>query len=483
MGRSCWKNGLVALALALPASLPAQEASPEVSRSEVSRSEVSRPEVSRSELSRTELSRAEVSRPELPRPEGSRPEVSRPGSGPSEGVPGAVSRTGTLPAEASPSPKSMMERVSEVLGLPPLRPVVPRRLPQIELRAEARDSLSLFHPKAWLLSRQAMLKMMGLLPDGFDLRNAMLDRYPREVVGLYDAHEGQLLINRDLEPEIQDEILVHELVHALQDQHFKLEQLIPEGMEDEDRARAVRAVVEGQAVRVASRFSGSSHERVLAKRNTPVPEPTPEVLALLGPHAPAVSPGALRSGGTQLYQAGATFLEAFERRFGSGSAVFFAMPASTEQLIHFDCYLSHEKPVAVTLKELPFKVAHQWKLIDEMTLGELNVAFWLGEPPGSPTASGWGGDRLAGFQADNGRTMTAWRTVWDTEEDAIEFQQAARDRIRHRFPTARFVRQLPNGFLLATDVDAHGVVRLGSEVRVINGADADDIEALLGEAW
>ena len=68
-----------------------------------------------------------------------------------------------------------------------------------------------------------MLKKFGLLDRDFDLKPFMLALLKEQIAGYYDSKTKTVYMLDWVDPETQKQVLVHELTHALQDQHTDLE--------------------------------------------------------------------------------------------------------------------------------------------------------------------------------------------------------------------------------------------------------------------
>jgi hypothetical protein len=104
--------------------------------------------------------------------------------------------------------------------------------------------------------------MTGVYPPGMDLKGETLKLLHSQVAGFYDPHRKQMVLvegtvdigfwnsaagfvtRRDLVGEM---VLAHELTHALQDQHFQIEQKLNKVKDNDDRDLALKAVAEGDA--------------------------------------------------------------------------------------------------------------------------------------------------------------------------------------------------------------------------------------------
>jgi hypothetical protein len=120
---------------------------------------------------------------------------------------------------------------------------------------------------------------LGLVPAGLDIARVVEELLEQELVGYYDTSRKRLVLRDDLAATLiessarpqrgaVEETLVHELVHALQDQNLDLAQRL-QSKRSTDQENAYAAVVEGDAQLVAYAFAGAArglHED---------PDPTP----------------------------------------------------------------------------------------------------------------------------------------------------------------------------------------------------------------
>ena len=87
-------------------------------------------------------------------------------------------------------------------------------------------------------------KQLGMLPDSMDLRQFLLDLLTEQVAGYYDPATKVLYVVEGGSPDITSVTIGHELVHALQDQHFPLDSA--QALKgDNDRQVALQAAAAG----------------------------------------------------------------------------------------------------------------------------------------------------------------------------------------------------------------------------------------------
>ncbi len=284
---------------------------------------------------------------------------------------------------------------------------------------------------------------LGLLDAEEDLRSMFAGVLGEQVIGYYDPDTGRLVIRDDVMaglagsfgPEQAQEaslVLVHELVHALQDQRLGLgESYQKERTADADNA--FRAVVEGDATLAML-------AEALRQQGIPLSAATAgiqqmgdyvDLNALVRGEKLDDAPAILRVTLVAPYLRGLQFAAAVQGR-GGWPAVNNAHrrpPATTEQVLHPDKYFAREPGEAIGIPKNEALVAAGFDRIEEDTLGELELSVYLGQGRASGTderaAAGWAGDRLVVYRR-NEKTAVIWWTSWDSELDAREAFAAAR---------------------------------------------------------
>ncbi|MCA9322531.1 MAG: hypothetical protein KDB53_17445, partial [Planctomycetes bacterium] len=147
--------------------------------------------------------------------------------------------------------REIEKQVAKLRGLEFLHPTQIGVHDREELRRFLVDEMSRELPKEALLDQQRAMILLGLLPEGTQLESLILDLLSEQVAGFYDPKKKALFLIELAEGDAAGEKLQritmsHELVHALQDQHFDLEKLLAIE-DDDDRVTAVKSVIEGDA--------------------------------------------------------------------------------------------------------------------------------------------------------------------------------------------------------------------------------------------
>jgi hypothetical protein len=206
--------------------------------------------------------------------------------------------------------------------------------------------------------------------------------------------------------------LVHELTHALQDQHFELHRPALDDADDES-GQAFSGLVEGDASRIEDLYRDSlSNAEIKAAEREQVEQ---SAAAFLGIDIPRVLVQII----VFPYLVGPDFVDALLGAEPGRLDVAFAEPPTTsEHLIHPERFLAGEGSVTVT------PPAADGEVIDEGVLGELGLRLMFGGGPGADVAAnGWGGDWYVAWD-DGDVTCVRADLVMDSPTDAAELRDA-----------------------------------------------------------
>lgn len=269
--------------------------------------------------------------------------------------------------------------------------------------------------------------LMGLLDPEVDLVRMLIELESTQVAGFYRWEENVLYVIGDgeiLDP-MEELTFAHEYLHALQDQHYGLEQI--EDVGDDDQSMAFRSLAEGEATQFTIKYLQTylTEFEALAVVNS---SSQPQL-------AGTSTPGILERMQIYPYEIGLDFVEVvapggywpnIEKTYGDP-------PASTEQILHPEKYKDEERdePQTVQLLEALSVLTTTWTVLDNEVGGELWTREYLGEyvapDLAAVAAAGWDGDRYLLLEhPDDGRDILIWQTVWDSTDDAWEFVTAHR---------------------------------------------------------
>jgi hypothetical protein len=307
------------------------------------------------------------------------------------------------------------------------------------------------------------LAVLGLIEDGPQALDRLVDFYASQVVAFYDpaprrffvvqGAEGQVSGAAEMAGLAQGLIYSHELMHALQDETLKLDARTRALKDNSDRSFALQCLLEGEATLVMIRVAmkdipgaGAEAEEELApllsagsleRANVPKDVPAYFVDQLFFPYAE-----------------GMAYVRAGFKKGGwpEVDRLWRNPPESSSEILHGAPY---PPPVEGLLPANPSALFPGQRLVYMDTLGEWTLRFLLGralsQEDAARAATGWRGDRIA-FVASGDRMGYLWRIRFDDGLSAQRFEAALR--------RARAVRPVPS---------AETIRRSGKDVVVAAG--------------
>ncbi len=268
------------------------------------------------------------------------------------------------------------------------------------------------------------------------------------VLGFYSSSRNAIVLISENRSNLQvnEGTLVHELVHALQDQRFNLSRY---DARTRDGANAESGLIEGDASLVEFRYQNRCQEG------------GPWNGTCLSP-PDSGSSGSLANIGTyfvkfQPYSDGPAFITTLYQQGGweAVNAAYEDPPESSAQVIHPEKY-PEQTPRNVTIED---RQSEDWERVrppNRPDYGEVGEAAltsmlvfplydsdgqariispddWLNRTQGGEISdfdplnydneftAGWAGDRLHVYENEANETAYVWRLVWETPRDAEEF--------------------------------------------------------------
>ena len=299
--------------------------------------------------------------------------------------------------------------------------------------------------------------LLGLVDEGLDLRSLLLDLYTEQVAGFYEPDSTALFVMDDQPRDALEGLLLHELVHAVQDQTVDLEAITSRDRGN-DRAAAAHAAIEGHATLVMLEFM---MERMTGEAVdlAEVPGLAQQLLPALDDMSaqfPALAgaPDIIKRSLLFPYVHGAGFVQELWEMEGRVAPFGPYLPTSTEQVMAGDL---EDTPLAVTLKVTGGRVVHS------DVLGRLEVEVLVEAHLGAEArslAEGWGGDRFALILPNEvGPEVLVWVSLWDDEASRDEFRRAFEPVLQSLGPPAALETVAPGGRpgLMLTIGDVNGL--------------------------
>ncbi|HVS88427.1 MAG TPA: hypothetical protein VHF01_09435 [Candidatus Acidoferrum sp.] len=391
-------------------------------------------------------------------------------------APPATGADGTANAEFAAAADEVLEQMSEITGLKLRTPLKKSLRSREEIRAYVIKQMDEDKNPAERYAGQRSAEAFGLIPKGFDLDTFMVDLLTEQIAGLYDPKAHEFYIADWIPLADQRMVMAHELTHALEDQHFQIEDWVKAARPNDDAELAREAVLEGSAMAAMVDFllrgTGSS------LRDLPDFDPSMLVGDLADSPTLQKAPRFIKDTLIFPYFAGLNFSTAILKPSGwSGlPGVFAKPPVSTQQILHPALYRSGKMATHVTLPSMEKLMGADWSKLEENTLGEFGwvevLKQFLGDERAKPLSEAWDGDRYAVYeQKQTKRVLLVTRLRLTSEQVAIRFfgQYSEALEKKHDGRTNLFGR--PNFFSFDTPGGGVFLNCVGAECITLEGGD------------
>jgi hypothetical protein len=330
------------------------------------------------------------------------------------------------------SDPALRARVAELLpvlaeraGMELTRPIRAERRSREELESYLQYKLDQELPPEEARVRARTYALLGVVDEGLDLRELFLSVYTEQVAGFYDPDSTALFVMNDMPVEMLETVLVHELVHAVQDQTADLDSITAK-VRGNDRQIAAQSAIEGHAtlVMLEHMAAGLRGEPVDLSTLPDLSQAIRPALEAMRDQYPALAsaPMVIQESLLFPYIEGASFMAArWQEAEGRPVPFGAALPQSTEQILNPGrAPLADEDPPT----ELELSLGGDLEVAYLNTLGQMEVGILLEELLGEGNrelAQGWDGDRVALLEAAEGGDGLLWASVWDTQEQRDAF--------------------------------------------------------------
>src|SRR2546423_447344 len=390
----------------------------------------------------------------------------------------------------------VLKTVSRMRELEIKEPVKSAFKPRDEIEQSIIRALDESPPPAEFDASQKTLVKLGLVPGNFRLRDYVVKLLREQVAGFYEPKTKEFYLAAWLPLAEQKKVMAHELMHALQDQHFNLRRFEKWPKGDADAELAAHALVEGEATLIMILYDleqSGLHGIDITKIDSLTERLLDNDAEASDPNYPVLTaaPRVLRENLQFPYIYGAGFTQAVLK---SGAwrgldAAYTTLPASSEQIMHPEKYLAHEMPVKVALADLAATLGKGWKRADQDVNGEFGYFVILSEflPKfrARAAAAGWGGDAYAFYENSAGGTSALVQyTTWDTPADAREFFAAYSERSEQRYKLKHDAADKATRRVYETSEGLVSIELRDKDVMMIEGAQSrEQLARLEARLW
>ena len=325
--------------------------------------------------------------------------------------------------------RKLTAEIADITGLAVKRPVPFEMISRSAWKQWVSDEITRTVKPEEIRIEELVLKRFGLIPADYDLRQATVDLLGEQAAAVYDHRRKRMLfVEGAAEGSMEEAVLIHELSHAVADQHFDMKRFLEKGPKSDEAQAARMAVVEGQAMWIMLESQMRKTGATLKGNSAAIDIMLPNMGKLAADAYPVFTKAPLYLRETLLfpYTAGLLFQQAvLEKNGKSGFAdVLRNPPASTQQIIHPDKYFSataQTRPAVPPMANL--------KEFDKLTsgsIGELDFKIllqqYVGEPESraiSPKLRGGLFDLLE--HKKEKYAVLRWSAEWDSPETARAF--------------------------------------------------------------
>jgi hypothetical protein len=373
--------------------------------------------------------------------------------------------------------KEQIALITEITGLEARKPVPVETLSREAWKRWVDEQVKQQSKPEEIRHDEILLKMFGLVPRDFDLRKTTVDLLGEQAAAVYDHRRKRMIFVEGAETAgMEDSVLIHELSHAVADQHFDMGRFLDKGPKSDEQQFARLAVVEGQAMWIMTEAMLKRMGQTLAGNGKALESMLPAMGQMAASQYPVFSSAPLYMRETLLfpYSGGMVFQQSVVERMGKAAfrEVLRNPPVSTQQILHPDKYFAGVRPSAVTLPAAP---ARGLRRLSAGDLGEFDLLLLLREGGMEEQAArrlsaGWRGGAYELLESREGkRPLLRWALALDGEETASAVLAGYRGLLEKKSGGARFSPS--KGFEAVGQNDDGGfrVERQGSALTGLEG--------------
>ena len=405
----------------------------------------------------------------------------------------------------------MAKQVEEYRGLQFKRPFMRRLIHRDDVKKFMRRDMEREMPKEEADAMMRVMAEFGLVAPGTDLFDMFEGFMEAGAAAFYKPNTGTFYLIEGKNDRGDRPIVFHELVHALEDQHFDLTTMQRAFDGNSDASMGIKGLIEGSAERLTDMYGKENPEDVAAMMRA---QATPEMMQRQMRMMQSVPTFLIAAMGLYPYKNGSAWLQAVGvERNEQLDRLFAEPPISTEQVLH-PAKSGRDYPHAVAAPVIAPILGDGWESLDDDVMGELFCGLLLATNRWNPqlknnmpvmmnvldmrtqgvgfkgeiakAAEGWAGDRYtAAIDRANDRVVVAWSSIWDSEEDAREFAEfyASLTAMRAEGGRKPVEVALPARLPRESDGSVSVVEVQARRVAIVLGAPAEHVDALVAATW
>ncbi len=354
----------------------------------------------------------------------------------------AVSASGQAEEAACTVAAAALEQAKKIRGLEKRSQVPCLVSDKAQVAKFLRETIATKLPPNKIEMEQLVYRTLGVVPDDYDYANGIIELYASQIGGYYDPEKKHFIMAAWMPAALQVSVAVHELTHALQDQHFDLEKMMDPKLENGDKLLAIAALVEGDATAVMTDYARALAGQVPLRQESNIDGLLLQQVLAGSAGGFEKTPEALRMLLLFPYTSGLRFVHRLlvEGGYPAVDRAFRNPPASSREILHPEVYLTPKIPSNLpSVEELDRGGSAEKELYTDV-IGEFGISAILGaglkrKNEATTAAAGWLGDRVAVYPTSSTEKLVAWKTRWESERDAQEFAEAYGRFIEARYST------------------------------------------------
>lgn len=331
----------------------------------------------------------------------------------------------------------MIGDVERIMGLKALAPIPRSLLTREQIHELVSGRMSEESSSDDISNEERFLELFGFVDKQFDLAQEVVNTLTEQATALYDYKTKQLYLSTWTPEDMQEFALVHELAHAIADQHFDLGKYVDKSKSaDGDLARS--AVIEGQASWVMTEWVMLQTGRSL-RENGMLAAAAAGASRFEVAEYPVFSsqPLYIREAMLFPYTEGMIFQQKVIERYGQQGfeRVFRTAPASTQQVLDAESYFTQRVP---SEPKLPRFKLRGFKRASRGDVGQFDHAVLLeqhiDEKESARIAPLWRGGRYEIWSnADDSRAVLRYASDWADADAARTYFDAYRRILRSKW--------------------------------------------------
>lgn len=269
---------------------------------------------------------------------------------------------------------------------------------------------------------EKILSFFNLIEEDESYVQKAKELYGEQAAAFYNPKDNTLKLIKDLDEDnlLVKSALVHELMHALQDEKIDIFKEMEKRKKNYDSLMALQSFLEGEAILInfismsEINYENKEEIEILKENSLYLFEDFEKFL-------PSYD-NFLAYEMVLPYLTGYKFvMYSFEKEKWKGvEKLYKNLPCTMEEIFHFDKENSPPKDFSKLAKKIKIK---DFKLIDSITFGESFLYFIFSmhnsKEESKKMAEGWDGDKMLLFKKEE-ENLILWLINWDTEKDLME---------------------------------------------------------------